>query len=86
MTEHEILTVVRKHLANAVDGLSPETIDPSRSMKDYGANSLDIVEVVSATMRELRLKVPRSELSGLRDIQGLVTLFHESAQQKAAAG
>ena len=86
MTEHEILAVVRKHLANAVDGLSTDAIDPSRSMKDYGANSLDIVEVVSATMRELKLKVPRSELSKLTDIQGLVTLFHEAGQQKAAAG
>jgi acyl carrier protein len=45
-------------------------------MKDLGANSLDIVEVVSLSMREIRVKVPRSELNKLTDIGGLVDLLH----------
>ena len=36
---------------------------------------LDIVEVVSCSMRELRVKVPRSELSKLTSIDGLVDLL-----------
>ena len=46
MTRESIQSVIAKHLANAVDGLDASTIDGSKSMKDYGANSLDIVEVV----------------------------------------
>jgi acyl carrier protein len=60
MTRETILAVVAKHLANAVDELDPATVDGAKSMKDYGANSLDIVEVVSASMRELKIKVPRA--------------------------
>lgn len=48
-----------------------------RSMKDYGANSLDIVEVVSGAMRELKVKVPRTELNKLTNLDGLVGLLYE---------
>ena len=83
MTREEVLAVVAKHLASSVDGLDPATIDPQRSMKDYGANSLDIVEVVSGAMREVKVKVPRSELNKLTTIDGLVDLLHTSKQGAA---
>lgn len=81
MTRDAILQVVAKHLANAVDDLDRATVDGGKSMKDYGANSLDIVEVVSASMRELRIKVPRAELNKLTDINGLVNLLHAVSQK-----
>ena len=77
MTRQEVQLVVAKHLASAVDGLDPATVDPAKSMKDYGANSLDIVEVVSGAMRELKVKVPRAELGKLTDIDGLVGLLYD---------
>jgi acyl carrier protein len=77
MTREEVLAVVAKHLAASVDGLDTSTIDPMRSMKDYGANSLDIVEVVSGAMRELRVKVPRTELNKLTNVDGLVGLLYD---------
>jgi acyl carrier protein len=85
MTREDVLVVVVKHLANAVDGIDPATIDAQRSLKDYGANSLDIVEVVSGAMREMKVKVPRSELNKLHNIDGLVTLLH-GAQSGVSAG
>ena len=83
MTREDVLAVVAKHLAGAVDGVDAASIDPSKSMKDYGANSLDIVEVVSGAMRELKVKVPRSELNKLTNIDGLVDLLYESKQGAA---
>ena len=77
MTREEVLAVVAKHLASAVDDLDPASVDGAKSMKDYGANSLDIVEVVSGAMRELKVKVPRAELNKLTDINGLVMLLHD---------
>jgi acyl carrier protein len=76
MTREHVFAVVTRHLANAVDEVDAAAIDGSRSMKDYGANSLDIVEVVSASMRELKVKVPRSELNTLKNIDGFVDLLH----------
>jgi acyl carrier protein len=84
MNRDSIKAVIAKHLANAVDGLDASTIDGSKSMKDYGANSLDIVEVVSASMRELKVKVPRSELNKLKDINGLIDLLSATTQPAAA--
>ncbi|MCA9492644.1 MAG: acyl carrier protein [Myxococcales bacterium] len=78
MERENIDQVVRKYLARALD-LDPATIDASRSMKDLGANSLDIVEVVSSSMRELRVKIPREELSEIRNIEGLVDALHAKA-------
>jgi len=85
MTRDQILAVIVKHFVNAVDGVDPATIDPSKSMKDFGANSLDVVEVVSASMRELKIKVPRAELNKLTNLDGLVDLLHRIHQQNQAA-
>ncbi|MEZ5293540.1 MAG: phosphopantetheine-binding protein [Vicinamibacterales bacterium] len=85
MTREAVLAVVVKHLANAVDGIDPATIDPTRSLKEYGANSLDIVEVVSGAMRELKVKVPRTQLNTLTNIDGLVSLLHEAKTGAAVA-
>ena len=85
MTRDHVLSVVTKHLVDAVDGLTPEAIDPQKSMKELGANSLDIVEVVSCSMRELKVKVPRDQLNKLTNINELVDLLHLSVTEKAAA-
>lgn len=84
MTRDEIMVVVKKHLCEAVEGLTPEAIDPSKSMKDLGANSLDIVEIVSSSMREIKVKIPRSELAKLTNLDGLVDLLHATASGKQA--
>ncbi len=46
-------------------------------MKDYGANSLDMIEVVSTSMRDLKIKVPRSELADINNIEQLAVKFLE---------
>lgn len=84
VTKDEILNVVKKHLVDAVDDLDPTDVDPAVSMRDLGANSLDMVEVVSHSMRELKIKIPRSELSKLTNIQELVDLFYVTANGNGA--
>ncbi len=85
MNRDHVKTVVVKHLVQAVDTLDANKIDTSMSMKDMGANSLDIVEVVSAAMRELKIKVPRAELSKLTNVDQLIDLLHRTAEQAPAA-
>ena len=85
MEREEIAFVVRKHLADVIGDLKPSDIDMSRSMKDLGATSIDIVEVVSLAMRELNVKVPRSELSKLTNMDGLIDLLHISIREKVKA-
>ena len=86
----EILDIVKSHLMDNLDEdeFDEADFDSSKSMKDMGANSLDIVEVVSCTMRDLKVKVPRSELSKLATVDDLVDLLYkvvvEKHQQSAA--
>ena len=85
MEREEVASVVRKHLAAVVGDIKASDIDMSRSMKDLGATSLDMVEVVSLTMRELKVKVPRFELGKLTNMDGLVDLLHASMQERVTA-
>lgn len=80
----EIFEVVKKHLVDTVDTIDPNTVNREDSMKDLGASSMDIVEVVSCSMRELRVRVPRQELSELSNIGQLVDMLEQSIKAKAA--
>ena len=81
MERQQVLDVVTKHIKLNADGLDGAPIDPSRSMKDFGLSSLDTVEIVSASMRELKIRVPRTELAQLANIDQLVDLFVRVTQQ-----
>jgi acyl carrier protein len=83
ITREKVWEVVRGHLVETVEELEGVEVDPSKSMKDLGANSLDIVEVVSCSMRDLKIKVPRSELNKLENMNQLVDLLLASAVEKA---
>ncbi len=83
-SNEEIFDVVLKHITEICEDIEPDSVTSDASMKDLGASSLDIVEVVSCSMRELRVRVPRSELSKLSSIGGLVDLLQESVEAKAA--
>lgn len=77
MTKEEVMEVIKENILDNLEDLEEEEIDPSKSMKDYGANSLDIIEVVSTSMRELKIKIPRSELADITTIDQLADKFME---------
>lgn len=77
MTKDEIIEVLKENIVDNLDDIEKEDIDVSKSMKDYGANSLDIIEVVSCSMRDLKIKVPRAELADITTIDQLADKFME---------
>jgi acyl carrier protein/polyketide biosynthesis acyl carrier protein len=80
MTKDEVIGVIKKHIMDNLEDLDESEIDPGKSMKDYGANSLDIIEVVSCSMRELKIKIPRAELADIETIGQLADKFLEHTQ------
>jgi len=80
VSRDEIMQVVLKHIRKNVMGLDGKTIDTSRSMLEMGASSLDVVEIVSASMREMKIKIARTRLAGLNNIDELVDVFYEAKQ------
>ena len=86
MTREEVYGVLKKHILDQLeDEIEEEEIDPEKSMLDLGANSLDIVEIVTNTMRELRIKIPRDQLAKIGNINGLVDAMTEFKQSSRAA-
>ena len=83
MDKEQIYAVIKKHILENLDDLQEKDIDPQKSMKDYGANSLDIIEVVSCSMRELQIKIPRSELADIKTIDELAEKFLATAKTES---
>lgn len=85
MTKNEVIEVIKKNIINNLSDLEGQEIDIKKSMRDYGANSLDIIEVVSSTMRELSIKIPRSELADINNIDELADRFMQHVGQAGAS-
>ena len=69
MDRNEIVTVIVRHFRENIDLHSDVEVDLTRSMLEQGATSLDLVEIVTGAMRELRIRVPRSELAKVGKVQ-----------------
>ena len=79
VTREEMFEVVKSNIQEIVEGAKGIDIKETDSMRDFGADSLEIVEVVSRSMKDLKIKVPRTELSGARSLKDLLDLFEKSA-------
>lgn len=75
MTKEEIVELLTEELAEQLDDIREEDLDPDLSMRDFGANSLDVIEVVTSVMRQLDIKIPRSQLADIETINGLADEF-----------
>jgi acyl carrier protein len=75
MDKGQVIEVIKKNILKNLEDIKEGDIDPKKSMKDYGANSLDMIEIVSCSMRELNIKIPRSELTDIKNIDELADKF-----------
>ena len=71
LTKDEVINIIKKYILENLEDIEEKDIDISKSMKEVGADSLDIIEVVSCSMRELNVKIPRTELSDINTIEEL---------------
>ena len=85
MTKDDVLGVIIKHFKTTVEGAERVQVDPAMSMKDLGASSLDMVEIVALSMRELKVKVPRSQMAKLTNVGGLADLLYQAKQEAVAS-
>lgn len=79
VSREEMFAVVKSNIQEIVEGAKGAEIKETDSMRDFGADSLEIVEVVSRSMKALRIKVPRTELSGATNLKDLLDLFEKFA-------
>lgn len=77
MERQAIQSIIMKNVRENLEELD-ENIDPNKSIADYGANSLDIVEIVTASLRELSIKIPRTKLVNVESINQLTDILYEA--------
>ena len=81
MTRQEISTVIQANIRMIVPGADGQEIVEAKSMRDYGADSLMMVEIVSRSMKQLKIKVPRAKLLPVTNLKELIDVFEEHAVQ-----
>jgi acyl carrier protein len=86
MNREQILGVIQENVRKTVPEAEDVVLDETMRMTNVGADSLDIVEVVSRSMKDLKIKVPRNELMLADDLKELVDLFEEALSKKAESG
>ena len=79
MNREEIVETIKSNMRMIIAGVGDKEILDTNSMRDFGADSLEMVEVVSRSMKQLRIKVPRSKLLNVQNLDELVDVFMESA-------
>lgn len=77
MNKQDVQNLVLTNMKMNIDNLEGLEIDTQKSMAAYGASSIDMIEVVAASMRKLKIRVPRTKLITLKNIDELVETLHE---------
>lgn len=85
MTREEIFSVIQSNMRAIIPAVKGQEIVDAKSMRDYGADSLEMVEVVSRSMKQLKIKVPRAKLVPVTNLKELVDVFEEQAAAQQAA-
>ncbi|MBV7331446.1 acyl carrier protein [Chloroflexi bacterium TSY] len=84
MTRNEIFEIVKARMIDVIPDVDESTeIEEIDSMRDFGADSLDVSEVINETMRELRIKIELSELDKVNNISGFLDLAEEACLERA---
>ena len=63
MTREEILAVIKANIVSVVEHVNDQDIQEDVLLSDLYADSIEIVEVISRSMKQLRLKIPRTSLA-----------------------
>jgi acyl carrier protein len=85
MDRNAVYSIVVGYLRKTIVDLDESNINPKQSMLAMGATSLDIVEIVSVSMRNLGVKVPRAALAELKCLDDLVDLLFRAVQEQKVA-
>ncbi|MFN8494516.1 MAG: phosphopantetheine-binding protein [Caldilineaceae bacterium] len=84
MTRTEIFDVIKKHMFAIIEDLDETVqIEEADSMRDLGADSIDVAEIVTDSLQELRLKVDRTSLKQVTNLAELLDVLEKAAQQTA---
>lgn len=75
MTKQDIIDILRKNIIEIIPELEREELPLNDRLVDLGLNSIDRGELITLTLEELELEVPRVEFVKADTIDELAALF-----------
>jgi acyl carrier protein len=85
MNREVIFEAIKSNMRMIIPGVDGHEVLETNTMRDFGADSLEMVEVVSRSMKQLKIKVPRAKLLPVKNLKELVDVFEESAAKQPVA-
>jgi polyketide biosynthesis acyl carrier protein len=79
MTKQQIFDLVRVHACQVIPDLKSHHFEPSDSLRELGANSIDRSEIIMMTLEALSLSTPLVALASARNIGELVSIIYEKS-------
>ena len=71
MNKEDIVTLLVKNLKKAIPEFADGGFDASKSYKDLGVSSMELVEVVTKTGQELGMTIPFAALASVKTTDDL---------------
>jgi len=84
MTRDDVKAMLIRHASEIVPELRKESLDPDKSYREMGIDSLALMAILSAATRELKVKIPRDKIVNINSLNGLADLFVQAANQPKA--
>ncbi|MFG2590390.1 acyl carrier protein [Streptomyces sp. NBC_01166] len=79
MPESRVFDLIVEHVREVVPELEDHRFQPSDSLRDLGANSIDRAEIIIMTLEALSVSIPLVELADAKNIGELADLIHDKS-------
>lgn len=77
MSRDEVFEIIVRHTRDVVPNLQAHSFKPTDSLKSLGANSIDRVDIIMATLESLSLNIPLTAMAKAENMGELAGIIHE---------
>lgn len=76
MNRNELLNIIKNNMIKVIGPIIPEDISPSMELKDFGADSIQRVDIISLSIEEAGLNIPLVEFGRAKTIQDIADILY----------
>ncbi|NJI51642.1 acyl carrier protein [Bacillus subtilis] len=80
MDKQRIFEVLITNICEVLPELEGHRFEPEDQLVELGADSVDRAEIITMVLEDLSLKIPRIELSGVKNIGELAEVLYDKVQ------
>jgi len=77
MTKENIFASLKQAVLSTLPFLDETEVIVEASLRDFGANSIDRIDIILQTMESIGLSIPMTAFATVTNIRGIVDVLHE---------